>query len=157
MFNLESEHYRVTHAFKLQLACATDQRLAYLTATLRTYFKSASRTRRQKEDKRWHFKLGLFTYADSNTKHVPKELLHSVSLQYYQQMVHNEVTRRMALTVERLFEVPATETCAVCLEDDETWRMFTLPCNERHVFHLRCLNKLCKYKKSCPTCRATFK
>ena len=44
--------------------------------------------------------------------------------------------------------------CAICLQSiDPGNQIYQLPCSDKHIFHVGCLNKWSQVKLTCPACR----
>lgn len=97
-----------------------------------------------------HFKYGL-NEAD----------LHNMDLNNYANRVPNEVLKMLeshTLGEENMDIVKSNNDklleCSICLNDFEISHCVKiLPCNKKHIFHSKCIDKWLSHNKACPICR----
>lgn len=103
-----------------------------------------------------HFKYGVNEadihnsdlYADFSNR-VPQEVLKMLESH---ELNSNNIKNIIPLTSNDNKE--EAEECAICLYPFEiNQNIKILPCNRRHVFHSKCIDKWLSHNKACPSCR----
>lgn len=101
-----------------------------------------------------HFKYGVNEadihnndlYADFSNR-VPQEVLKMLES-------HDLVESNIKTLVPLEENKNEAEDCAICLYPFEVGHTIKiLPCNKKHIFHLKCIDKWLSHNKACPTCR----
>ena len=101
-----------------------------------------------------HFKYGVNEadiqnndiYNDYSNR-VPKEILNILES-------HELTQSNITNFIQKNDENEGWEECAICLYSFEIGQTIKiLPCNKKHIFHIKCIDKWLSHNKACPTCR----
>jgi len=100
-----------------------------------------------------HFKYGV-NEADIEQTNFYKSCNNRVSKDVLDMIEIVQLTKKNLAEVVTVSENNETDLCCICMLQFEIGEnVKALPCNKKHVFHDKCIDKWLSHNKACPTCR----
>ena len=100
-----------------------------------------------------HFKYGV-NEADIANQNLFTDYNNRVLPEVLNMIESHELTKDNIPNLIPLGEENHIEECAICIYPFEATQIIKiLPCNKKHVFHKKCIDKWLGHNKACPTCR----
>ncbi len=101
-----------------------------------------------------HFKYGV-NEADLHNNDLYADFSNRVPQEVLKMLESHELT---SSNIKSIVSVPENESesedCSICLYSFELGQVIKiLPCNKKHIFHAKCIDKWLNHNKACPTCR----